>query len=94
MYEIGRVYIWQNQVAQFTHLNGTETTVTGPPVRGDLLMWRRSSWYWPTDTVVPLAYRLAGADAVFAEAGDLRPKNDPTGERGIMDLFKLPEYAL
>lgn len=33
MYEIGRVYIWQNVEGKFAHYNGKETTVLGPPER-------------------------------------------------------------
>lgn len=85
MYEIGRVYVWQNQVGPFACLNGKETTVIGP---------LESHWQYPTrigqrtDTLDPTA-----PGVLHAEHGDLRPKNDPKGERGIMDLFKLPELA-
>lgn len=86
MYEIGRVYIWQNQVGDLVFLNGSETTVTGPPARHQTLTGPVRLGQL-TDSEAPgmPKYRL------IAEAGDLRPKNDPAGERGIMDLFKLPE---
>lgn len=82
MYEIGKVYIWQNLVGPMQHLNGTECTVLGPPM------------LFPGLTPGQLTDTLARDDptlSIYAERGDLRPKNPPLGERSIMDRFKLPE---
>jgi hypothetical protein len=82
MYEVGRVHIWQNQVGDWAYLNGTETTVTGPP-----------KWYWnldgkkvlvqSTDTESPIRGHMIGAFP-----GDLRPRDTPSGERQVFDMFK------
>lgn len=86
MYEIGRVYIWQNQSGVLAHLNGTETTVVGPvETHLDLITGKRLQGQ-ATDSTCP-----RDSNFYFAEAGDLRPKNPPAGERSVLDLFKLPE---
>lgn len=87
MYEIGRVYIWQNQVAGYARINGQETTVTGSArevrgVDGRVFVGQR------TDT--PGVFYTKGF--IFAERGDLRPKNPPSGEKSISDLFKAPSH--
>lgn len=82
MYEIGKVYIWQN-LAKGAHLNGTECTVVGPvkkllcPVNNEIWMGQE------TDTVDPRDGKI-----VYAEAGKLRPKNPPTGEQKIRSMFE------
>ncbi len=84
-YEIGKVYIWQNQVGEMAHLNGTECTVTDGVSMHWCLISRR--WIAGQCTDSP----CERGRTYVAEAGDLRPKDPPTGERSILDLFKLPE---
>lgn len=82
MYEIGRVYVWQN-LKSGAHLNGTECVVLGPvrrlrcPNTGDIWMGQE------TDTIDPL-----DGQVVYAEKGKLRPKNPPTGEQKIRSMFE------
>lgn len=85
MYEIGRVYIWQNQTHETAHLNGQETTVLSGPATyrttsGKLIVAQM------TDT-----YPDIGA-GVVAAPGDLRPKDRPPGELKIFDMFRLTEF--
>jgi len=82
MYEVGKVYIWQNMRKTLASLNGTECTVIGAPKQykdpdGTLFIGQA------TDAVHPLVERLG----VAATYGTLRPKNPPAGERFIMGLF-------
>jgi hypothetical protein len=77
-YEVGRVYVWQNQVGEFAHLNGTECTVTAPGVVIDGVM------QWATDAPAPNPCYV-----VVAYMGDLRPRDTPSGERSIMELFEM-----
>ena len=90
MYEIGRVYIWQNQT-RFA-INGTECTVLSKPIyfldddTGRLEIGQE------TDTWID-------GLQIMAEPGDLRPKSPPSGEQSIRDLFanpvieKIPEFV-
>lgn len=88
MYEIGKVYIWQNQVAEFAYLNGKETTVIGGPAECVDTFTGKASIGWKTDT----PYTRSDSDGFFyAAAGELRPKDPPKGEQSILDLFKLPD---
>jgi len=86
-YEVGKVYIWQNLVGDDAFLNGRETTVTGPleycirKQTGEALIGQ------PTDTPHP----CSPGKVCYAVQGWLRPKNPPSGERGISELFNLPE---
>jgi hypothetical protein len=80
LYEVGRVYIWQNQRAHYKHLNGLETTVTGDIVPSGFD--GRSGQ--PTDTIS----RSSGSP-MMAEAGDLRAKSPPPGEQSVLDQFKF-----
>lgn len=85
MYEIGRVYIWQNQVGEWAYVNGSETTVLGPVEEyrgkdsGMLYKGQR------VDSPMLLPWHT------YAQPGDLRPKNPPPGERKINELFRAPE---
>lgn len=84
MYEIGKVYIWQNCTGLYAHLNGTETTVTGAPSSGfDVVTNTPTHWGQETDT--PAFF--PGASFIWAERGDLRPKNPPPGEQLINEMF-------
>lgn len=86
MYEVGKVYIWQNMPGKHSYLNGTETTVV-EPLKEVLasIAGTRAQWVWQqrTDTKCIDSHRYMGA-----MAGDLRPKNPPTGERLVRDLFE------
>lgn len=82
MYEIGRVYIWQNQVGEFAPLNGTECTIMSPG-RWQTDINGRHYFGWDTDAPDP-----HGKDYIIAaEAGDLRPRGTPSGERKVMQMF-------
>lgn len=87
LYEVGQVYIWQNQTGELAYLNGTECTVLG-----DMCEWGGENlpgfWGQETDS---LSSDDMGVFSWIAEAGDLRPKGTPSGESSITDLFKLPE---
>lgn len=82
MYEIGKVYIWQNCPGVKAKFNGMETTVTTAMTdiyvnQHDVTI--RAQW---TDTL--------GDDGYFVGAlpGQLRPKNPPNGERKVMEQFQ------
>lgn len=85
-YETGVVYVWQNQVNEYAHLNGRECVVTGPV---DFHMdWNgKFPPGWPTDTpdfIWPY-------DAIiYAQAGDLRRKQPPAGEESVLRMFTAP----
>lgn len=85
-YEYNRIYIWQNQVGPLAHINGTETMVIGPVQE----MWDLVSQSFRIGQPTDMASETPGR-YYFAEAGDLRPKNPPTGETEILKLFKMPE---
>lgn len=90
-YEIGKVYIWQNQVGDMAHLNGLECTVLGPIERyfDDL----SKTWHMGQKTDLSGHDDISGDFDWYADQGDLRPKSPPTGEREIMDMFKETEMA-
>lgn len=81
MYEIGKVYIWQNQVRQYAKLNGTECTVVDE-AKNFLMPDGRTARGQLTDTP-----GSNPANRMFAERGDLRPKNPPSGEQLINEMF-------
>lgn len=87
MYKTGVVYIWQNQVGEYSFLNGMETTVlTGPhkAIGAGMQTW------WETDSLLPGKPNLKQW-YIVAFPGDLREKEPPSGERSILELFKQPE---
>jgi hypothetical protein len=90
MYEVGKVYVWQNQVGDCEYLNGSETTVIRP--LGP--RFKRPEYgigiekAWETDT----KHRASGY-CVEAYFGELRPKNPPPGEQLVRDLFE-PKPAM
>lgn len=90
-YEVGRIYIWQNAVGIWEHLNGKETTVTGHLEMHDNC-FNRQGKYMGQRTDTP-SFQVAG-NFIIAEPGDLRPKDLPPGEKSITDLFKLPQDEL
>lgn len=85
MYEIGRVYIWQN-LREHVGFNGTETTVIGPMEAFEYKGGGQQFYYCETDTV------LDDGRALWATRGQLRPKNPPSGEQSILDLLRVPEH--
>ena len=91
MYEVNRVYIFQNQVGMFAYLNGQETTVIGPPRKLPNPLCGHGGLHQETDTPPPHWLRGVTETNVFAGPGDLRPKDAPPGEQSVLDLFKLPE---
>lgn len=88
MYEIGKVYIWQNQVGPLAHLNDTECTVLDHPHEVWCVIKQLHAWGQRTDSPCD-----NGDNYYFAEVGDLRPKKPPRGERSIMALFRAPELV-
>lgn len=84
MYEIGRVYVWQNRTGDAARLNGQETIVidrariTKDRITGRIALTQM------TDT--PSVTNLGGY--VSAEHGELRPKNPPPGEQKIRSMFE------
>jgi hypothetical protein len=86
MYEIGKVYVWRNATGRFAYLSGLETTVTGPAQWYEQLTTGRVFQGQPTDS----QSREYPGSVIMAERGDLVPKDPPTGERSVYDLFKLP----
>lgn len=79
MYEIGRVYIWQNQVGEASAYNGTECTVL------EAEQWHEtpSGELKLGQMVITQCGKIKGA-----QRGDLRPKNPPTGEQKIRSMFE------
>lgn len=87
MYEVGKVYIWQNQVGDYAFLNGTETTVTSQRCLFYIPAMQRNMYGWKTDSSPPPSQPPDGYMIAFA--GDLRPKDPPSGEKSILELFTL-----
>lgn len=88
-YQVGKVYIWQNQVGQYAFINGAECTVIGP----EQIYIRKDGGFakgWPTDMITGQSVDNQTIWRAFAQPGDLRPKEPPSGEQSIMDQFKLP----
>lgn len=83
MYEVGKVYIWQNRVGDAAVLNGMETTVLGKSSGRDLETGEYFNG-WQTDTP---SSKFSGMN-ISAKAGELRLKNPPRGEQKIRDLFE------
>lgn len=82
MYQIGVVYVWQNQSGILAHLNGLETVVLGLPEEYEDIDTGMSAVGQETDTI-------DDGYTVYAEPGDLRRKNPPSGEKSVMDLFEF-----
>jgi hypothetical protein len=85
MYEVDRIYIWQNQVGEFAYLNGRETTVVGPMTIFQYRGRETRAAGWPTDTPVPNG---SVSEYIFAGPRDLRRKDPPSGERSILAMFR------
>lgn len=85
MYEVGKVHVWVRTSPEHSYLIGQETTVkTGIVEFVDIN--GKIHHGWMTDTP---ARGLEGY-FIFAAAGELRPKNPPSGEKSIMDQFSRP----
>lgn len=84
MYEIGKVYIWQNQVGEYARLNGTECTPVEPARMWDF-----------ADGCPTIMGQLVSTDynGMVAFRGDLRPKNPPPGEQLINEMFYVNVMA-
>jgi len=79
-YEVGKVYVWQNLVGIDECLNGTETVVTGDAEKAHYI-GVGPIWVHPTETL------LCTGRIAYAAQGALRPKNPPSGEQSIADMF-------
>lgn len=90
MYEVGKIYIWQNQVGEYAYLNGTETTVLKGPDPTLRRATGKVEMCWETDSHPPSSQSITHY-VMVAFVGDLRPKDPPKGEKIIMELFKQPE---
>lgn len=90
MYKVGEIYIWQNQVGVFAHINGTETTVIEDRDLYYDAISQRAVAGWLTDTKI-INPNTGILQHVAAGDGELRPKFPPSGERLIIDLFKINE---
>jgi len=87
MYEVGKVYVWQN-LREHTSVNGSETTVIGLPEKFELKgSGGVTITYCETDTILP------DGRVLYATHGELRPKSQPTGEQLVRDLFE-PKPAM
>ena len=85
VYEVGRIYTWQNLEGEFAPLNGAETTVTGYMITYFNKWSKKLETGWPTDTICK---RNGEPFRAVALVGHLRPKNEPPkGEQIIRDLF-------
>lgn len=82
LYDVGRVYVWQNLRWPYECLNGLDTTVTDDILHCDVTGRNGQQ----TDTI----WQCSGSPMI-AEAGDLRSKNPPSGELSVLDQFKSPE---
>lgn len=89
MYEIGAVYIWQNQVDEYRVLNGSECTVLGPVEQWVLKHNGEEVEGQTTDTL----WHGVNGNNMVAFAGDLHRKFPPTGELSIIELFKQREIC-
>jgi hypothetical protein len=91
-YEVGRVYVWQNQVGDLECYNGMECTVTGPEVEFVAHPDNKVMAGWPTDTPL-MPWHRGVSTCLYAVPGDLRPKNPPPGEQSVLDMFNLNDLV-
>ena len=84
MYEVGKVYIWQNCGGEFSVLNGTETIVLPGLVETFSISSQSILIGQNTDTIWPDNW----TGNVPATPGKLRPKNPPSGEQLIRTMFE------
>jgi hypothetical protein len=88
MYKVGEVYVWQNQSGINAYLNGTECAVTQGPDPFFCETEKKIVDGWDTDS--PLPPGVSSDLVMVAFEGDLRPKEPPSGEKSILNLFKQP----
>ncbi|WOH61932.1 hypothetical protein [Bradyrhizobium sp. BWC-3-1] len=91
-YEVGKVYVWQNQSGPFAYLNGKETTVIGHAFKLQNPILSSGGPHQETDTPPPSWLPHATTNCC-AGPGDLRPKNPPPGEQSVLDMFKQPDVV-
>lgn len=82
-YALGPVYIWQNCLEEWSQLNGTETTVIGNVEEYGYVNNNKKSPAQLTDTVFK-------GQNMCADCYQLRPKNPPSGEKSISEMFSKP----
>ena len=82
MYEIGKIYIWYGMKNDGEFLNGRETIVTGKPKLVRDPRTGETAMAQSTDTFVNAGRCTA------AKPGQLRPKNPPSGEKLVRDMFQ------
>lgn len=87
MYEINKVYIWQNQVGKYAVLNGTETTVIDGPFAPNQEFINKKDPWWETNSLPPGETDL-NEHYMIAHPGDLRLKEPPSGQVKILEMFK------
>lgn len=81
-YQVGAVYIWQNLV-NMSEYNGAECTVIGN-IEEYLSKYDGKKYIGQmTDEVMDGCHVMAGK-------GYLRPKNPPSGEKSISEMFSKP----
>lgn len=89
-YEIGPVYVWQNQTGNWAYLNGTECRVLGPVERFRSVLTHDIQVGQLVDTVPPGKPTWCA----YVTPGDLRRRDPPpSGEQSIFDQFKVREHA-
>lgn len=82
-YALGPVYIWQNCVKEFEKLNGTETIVIGNVQDCEYFGTTVTAQGQLTDTIF-------NGTIMAADKHSLRPKNPPSGEKSISEMFSKP----
>jgi hypothetical protein len=68
MYEVGRVYIWQNQVGALESLNGSETTVIEKGAYALSDETQKIIFAWKTDSMA-INPRTSKLSTVYAVRG-------------------------
>lgn len=81
-YQVGAVYIWQNLVAQHNH-NGKECTIIGSIKEFVCKCDGKTYIGQATD-------EIENGNNIMALKGQLRPKNPPSGEKSISEMFSKP----
>lgn len=76
-YEVGKIYVWTEQCLD-KHSIGKECTVIGD------VRFHTGDYVQLTD------FKLSESNKVYALKGSLRPKNPPSGEKSISEMFSKP----
>ena len=83
-YEVGKIYVWKNRIGEWSQLNGTETTVIGNVIEASYANnSSRKALAQETDTIF-------NGNIMSADKYSLRPKNPPSGEKSISEMFSKP----